>query len=190
MRKVPRNFCLECSKQCRLLYTNFCSRKCSRDYQVKNLYKNYDHFIREKIKQNITLNERGCWVWNKGKSNSGYSKMTFKNRTMCGSRVSFMVFKGKISKNKVVCHTCDNPPCVNPDHLFLGTIRDNRTDCVVKNRHAKGSKIGISKLKEKDIPIIKKMYYNNLSQREIALLFNTSQTTISRVLLKQTWSHT
>jgi hypothetical protein len=77
----------------------------------------------------------GCWEWTASKQTYGYGKMWFNGRLECAHRISFILFKGEIPKGIFVCHVCDNPPCVNPEHLFLGTVGDNIRDMVKKGRH-------------------------------------------------------
>ena len=100
-------------------------------------------------------------------------------------RWMYQKHKGQIPEGLFVCHTCDNPRCVNPDHLFLGTQKDNQRDSIKKERNAKGEKQGHSKLTEKDIMGIRKL---NLIQEEIAKIYNTTQANISRIKTRQSWA--
>ena len=85
-------------------------------------------------------------------------------------------------------HICDNPTCVNPNHLKLGTHTDNQRDKVEKHRQAKGESIGNSKLKNDEVLAIKKLvpHYNNA---EIAIHFDVSSMCISRIRNGKTWRH-
>ncbi len=73
----------------------------------------------------------GCWVW-RGLGKHGH--LLVNQKQVGAHRFSYMVFKGAIPKGLFVCHRCDNPPCVNPDHLWLGTAKENQQDCVAKGR--------------------------------------------------------
>lgn len=79
-----------------------------------------------------------CWIWTgartskKGKSR--YGNISFQGKRWLAHRFSWMIHNGKINKNMCVLHHCDNPPCINPDHLFLGTIADNNHDAIKKGR--------------------------------------------------------
>ena len=80
----------------------------------------------------------GCWIWTSAKSGNGYGAITLRRKSMAAHRVSFIIHKGEIPDGLIVMHSCDVPLCVNPDHLSLGTHRDNAADMVAKGRHAHG----------------------------------------------------
>lgn len=79
----------------------------------------------------VKVEDNGCWIYQGGLNRRGYGK--FGKTT--AHRASYQIFKGQIEEGKYVCHTCDNPPCVNPDHLWLGTNSDNQQDSIKKGRH-------------------------------------------------------
>lgn len=79
--------------------------------------------------------DNGCWEWIGGKNNLGYGMFRDGNKMRTAHRVGYEIFNNtKIPKNICVCHTCDNPKCVNPKHLWLGTIKENITDMIDKGR--------------------------------------------------------
>jgi hypothetical protein len=127
----------------------------------------------------------GCWNW-KGKTNpGGYGKWNQR----AASRRAYEYAFGAIPKGLQVCHTCDNRKCVNPDHLFLGTISENMKDKVRKNRQARGSKIGSSILTEEKVLEIRKMRLQNNDYETIAKHFGLKWDTVRRACKGPGWSH-
>jgi hypothetical protein len=91
----------------------------------------------KKVKKTIS----GCWEWTGAKNHSGYGHTTFrKERCKRAHRVSYLIWVGEIPPNLYVCHRCDNPACINPNHLFLGSHEENMQDMKKKNRACKGEK--------------------------------------------------
>ena len=101
-------------------------------------------------------------------------------------RLAYENAHGPIPSGMVVCHTCDNRACVNPDHLFLGTHADNVADKVSKKRQARGQKHGNAKLTEQQVLDIRK---DPRSLRKIAKDYNMDYTTISAIKKRITWKH-
>jgi len=148
------------------------------------------------IKQRTVVDEStGCWEWTQNKTSQGYGNATFKTKTWKAHRLSYTAFIGDIPEGLVVMHSCDNPSCCNPQHLSVGTQKDNMDDMVRKGRsnightHNQGSKCGVAKLKEEDVLKIKELLAKGVSQREIAEKYNVKQPTISQINTGTTWSH-
>ena len=78
--------------------------------------------------------ERGCLIWSGSKTVERYGRLVKKGKRYLASRLTYERFKGRVPDGLEVCHSCDNPPCVNPDHLFLGTTKDNARDRQAKGR--------------------------------------------------------
>jgi hypothetical protein len=76
----------------------------------------------------------GCWVWSGATNRKGYGVYIFRGKYVGAHRVAWTLFRGPIPDGLFVLHRCDNPPCLNPDHLFLGTHNDNMIDMVLKGR--------------------------------------------------------
>lgn len=139
----------------------------------------------------IEKKENGCWEWQRFKTYQGYGWSAIKEKTMSAHRHSYIIFKGEIPEDKFVCHKCDNPGCINPDHLFLGTQKENMLDKSRKKRcqNTKGSLHPLSRFNENDIVKMKKLYKKGLSQTKIAKIYKCDQSHISRIMANKSWSH-
>jgi hypothetical protein len=94
-------------------------------------------FTTQTILDNIIKDsETGCWNWQRGRHERGYGLFRENKKQIRVHRKSYELFKGPIPEGMMVCHHCDNPPCCNPDHLFVGTCTDNLRDCSSKGRKA------------------------------------------------------
>lgn len=82
----------------------------------------------------IPVPEAGCWIWTAATNSMGYGRMVFNGPARLAHRISYQLYRGPIPDGMCVCHKCDTPLCVNPDHLFLGTFSDNARDMVRKFR--------------------------------------------------------
>ena len=143
------------------------------------------------------VTESGCWLWN---GSTKYGMFTIDDGSMIGAhRASWILHKGEIPSGLFVCHKCDIPCCVNPDHLFLGTQSDNLKDMFAKNRadrnnpnrikalpKGKRHHRSMAKLTEKQVLEIRGM---NGSQRSIAEKFGVCQQLISKIKRNIYWSH-
>lgn len=85
-------------------------------------------------------NKSGCAEWTASLNDTGYGRFYIGTESYHAHRISYYINFGTDPKEKMVCHNCDNPPCVNPKHLFLGTLQDNLRDMVNKGRHANRKK--------------------------------------------------
>lgn len=118
-----------------------------------------------------------CWPWMAAvrKNNEGYGAFWFEGRHHPSNRIAYMLSNGDIPLGQVVCHTCDNPRCCNPSHLFLGTPRDNNDDKVCKRRHSHAESHGNAKLSNSQVRDIrakaagKKLYGRNALAAQFAV---------------------
>jgi hypothetical protein len=89
-----------------------------------------------RLMRKIKINQdTDCWEWQGGKNNVGYGMIRDEHGMRTTHRVSYELHKGNIPHGMCVCHTCDNPKCVNPDHLWLGTKKENAQDMISKGRN-------------------------------------------------------
>lgn len=133
-----------------------------------------------------------CWVFTAGGVVRSGHRMMWVDGGMRGAhRVSWELHHGPIPDGMSVCHRCDNPPCVNPAHLFLGTPTENTADRDAKGRHVAlpGSDNGAAKLTEDDVREIRRMLDNRVPQRRIAQRFGVHQTLISLINVGKAWTH-
>lgn len=113
-----------------------------------------------------------------------------------GHKASFLIYKGEIPESMHVCHKCDNPICTNPDHLWLGTHKENNDDKISKGRarykqppQKKGSENGASKLSDEQVKEIKIFLEKGLTSRKLARQYGVSKTTILRIKNGNNWNH-
>lgn len=130
-----------------------------------------------------------CWEWQGGKQGRGYGRIRFQSHYLFVHRVSYELHHGPIPTGLNVCHHCDNPSCVNPHHLFLGTQKENMQDMVKKQRQTIGERNGCSKLTENDVHQIRQMRLDGMIEREIADKFNVTRSAIAGILQGKTWKH-
>lgn len=133
-----------------------------------------------------------CWEWNGQKDKHGYGQMCKEGKTVRTHRISFELHKGKIPVDHGVLHHCDNPPCVNPDHLFVGTQLDNMRDRNLKGRTAvfRGSDHKNAKITEPIVLEMRKLYSDGVySQRQIGEIYGVSQAHVSDIVRGGYWKH-
>lgn len=140
----------------------------------------------------------GCWLWTGGTNGRGYGKITVGRRPdgskfgAYAHRASWELHCGPIPKGMFILHRCDNPSCVNPEHLFLGTPADNVHDMLAKGRQAamplprRGETNNKAKITEADVIAIRATRDN---QDAVAAAYGVSQTVISNVRLRKSWTH-
>jgi hypothetical protein len=134
----------------------------------------------------------GCWLWS-GAAHPRYGHGCLNGQFYEGlnwaHRYSYFVHNGDFDRSLCVCHKCDNPSCVNPEHLFLGTAHDNQHDKIRKGRQQRGEKHAFAKLSEQDVKDIRELKASGLSFGEIAKSYNMNITSIFHVVNKKNWKH-
>lgn len=151
-------------------------------------YKRIDPIIRFTEKY-IPEPNTGCWLWIAGEGPTGYGTFNIPGKPgYKAHRFSYEYFKGS-AIGFDVCHKCDTPLCVNPEHLFLGTRKDNMADAVLKGRTLKGIKHPLAVLNEKQVKEIKILLKHKIGLRFIASSYKVHIMTISDINRGATWTH-
>lgn len=142
--------------------------------------------IRDQFDTYIKIIETGCHVWQGGLLKSGYG--CFRSRP--AHRWIWAYINGAIPDGLVVRHKCDNPPCVNVDHMELGTVRQNQDDMVSRGRSLKGSKNAIAKLDEEKVREIRIAVRDKAStQLDLARKYGVTPPCINAIIVGRSWKH-
>jgi hypothetical protein len=172
----------------------FCSSTCSNRRRLEPLE---IRFWRQVKKM-----DSGCWVWT-GVTTNGYGQISYGGKGRRAHRVSWELHCGTIPDGLLVLHKCDNPPCVNPSHLFLGTHQDNMDDAIEKGRRptgelhpsrlhpelmSRGEDNGSAKLTAEQVMAIRDRK-GKAKHREIAKEFGIARSTVSTILRGEIWRH-
>lgn len=130
-----------------------------------------------------------CWIWTGGKVR-GYGRFTMRpGKTVRAHRFIDTLINGPIPEGIVICHTCDNPSCVNPSHLFRGTRAENHRDMVAKQRQTYGVRNVHARLTDDDVISIRSRRAAGETLEQIARDFDTHPSNISRIVNRHTWRH-
>lgn len=157
-------------------------------FTTKENLLNEKQIIRFESKFSIGVGN-SCWTWLGYRDRDGYGNFCLNGRPYQAHRISWAYYNNKeIPKGMLICHTCDNPSCINPDHLFLGTPKDNMVDKYNKGRNVnvRGAAVGNSKLTEQDVKHIRTSPMNN---RVLAKELGVTHSLISAVQLRKCWKH-
>jgi len=145
----------------------------------------------EKVKKS-----EGCWLWTAGKNNRGYGQFRRMRKNTLAHRYSYLISVGEIPVGVFVLHKCDTPLCVRPSHLWLGSQKDNMTDCAQKGRllaldkHARGTRIQRAVLNENMVKTIRWLHERGWGTTPIARVLGIDRpSTIDHVVNERSWSH-
>ena len=134
------------------------------------------------IDAKTTRLENGCWIWNGAFGGSGrYALVNYKGKLWRVTRLRFELIGAPLSPSEIACHKCDNPKCVNPEHIFIGSTSDNQRDCVSKNRKplALGAENPCAKIDEAMVREILALLKVRAPQHAIAKRFGITQSNVS-----------
>jgi HNH endonuclease len=163
--------------------------------------------IEERFLSHVQKHPFHCWLWTGPTHGNGYGEFMFHRKRYSAHRFSFRLYNGTIRKGLHVLHRCDNPPCVRPSHLFLGTPADNWRDMIAKGHHARvpdsfkarlGTDNNAHKLTNAQVKKIRKLYESERhlprkgrphSSSILATMFHVDRHTIRRITTRRYWKH-
>jgi len=137
----------------------------------------------ERFLSKVNKIEGGCWQWTGNKDKENYGLFWYKTNNRRAHRISYILHNGEIPEGLIIRHKCDNPSCVNPEHLESGTQKDN-----IKDMNDRGRRKGNIKLTNDQIIEIKRLLSLNTQQREIAKQIGVSQGTVCQIKQGKRWA--
>jgi len=150
----------------------------------------------ERFHSKYVVSSSGCWLWQGHLDRKGRGNLRVGPRRVIASRLSYEIHFDAIPDGLFVCHECDNPQCVNPDHLWLGTHRDNTDDMIAKGRHrmcgrkdVQGERNSKAKLTTQDVFSIREKFAAGRTQSDLAREYGVVFSCISSVVKGQSWRH-
>jgi hypothetical protein len=156
---------------------------------------NAPQHLARRLANGTTINEStGCWEWQRHRNNYGYGKLTVAGRGVYAHRLAYELCNSPIPGGMDLLHRCDNPRCINPDHLSVGTRSDNMKDCSRKGRARipmpvlRGTANGAAKLSETDVVAIRRLLAKKWTQQAIADRFGVPQSQISNIKRGRGWA--
>jgi DNA-binding CsgD family transcriptional regulator len=135
----------------------------------------------------VDIQSHGCWNWLGSRHRNHYGQFSLGTTKMDAHRFAWWLAFQIDPAGYQVCHSCDNPSCVNPSHLWLGTHLMNMRDAQVKNRNQYGARHWNARLTLADVERIRELRSSGLTQREIATQFHIGQMQVSRIMRGERW---
>lgn len=131
----------------------------------------------------------GCLVWTGGRARGGYPALSVGGKSRRVHRLVMERMVGRsLSSSEFVCHRCDNPPCCEIDHLFIGSVRDNVADQVAKGRQRRGEAINTARLSREQVEEIRRRYAaGDVSQDRLAVEYGIRQATVWQIIHRRSW---
>lgn len=129
----------------------------------------------------------GCWEWTHTRDTGGYGLFCRNGRYVKAHRLSFEIWKGPIPKGLHILHACDNPACINPDHLRAGTVKENMADREARGRRdVRGEQVGTAKLTEAQVIEIRK---SKLGLADLSVIYGVDRSNIWAIRSRKSWRH-
>lgn len=147
------------------------------------------HDPRNNVGINSGAHFDGCFVWRGSRTAGGYGVKGKKKTKEYTHRLAYAWVNGPIPPGMCVLHHCDNPPCCNPDHLFLGTHADNVADMVAKGRQQRGEASGHAKLTVGDVVVFRELLEAGLDKKYLCEFFDVRRQTLNDIIFGRTWTH-
>lgn len=145
--------------------------------------------VKERFLSKVKVNKlSGCWEWIGSIHGNGYGRFNPFRKPMYAHRFSALLKYGIVRSDLDVCHACDNRRCVNPNHLFIGTRKENMQDAARKGRTTKG-KVFRSKLNQDEVITIREMLKNGCKTKDIADKYSVTTRTINSIRARENWRH-
>lgn len=175
-----------CSKP--ILARGLCSAHYNRLYRSSKFDRRYRHYGKRWTMDELLARTRttpgGCMEWTAGTHGHGYGQVRSEGKTAYAHRLVWELTHGPLPRGRYVCHRCDNPPCINPEHLFLGDHEANMADAA-----SKGIVTGGTKLTPAGVRNMREWYRHGRSKRRIARDYGLSWSTVHRAISGKTWKH-
>jgi hypothetical protein len=193
---ATQRICTHCGKEFTVTHARirqgsgkYCGRPCASAHRTPPTV---EHFWSKVLKS------EGCWLWQAGTFARGYGCFTIRRRNYQSHRIAWELTYGPIPGGMFICHKCDNPRCVRPDHLFLGTPKDNMDDKTRKgrarytgpHRSPLGENGPKAKLTDDQVRDIRSRYRPRMvTMQQLAAEFGVAKATIADVIYRRHWPH-
>ncbi len=177
-------------------YVNYCGKHYARWYrgQDVNAKSRLDRTIEERLWHKVDKSG-DCWEWYGSHDEHGYGHINIgKNKKEKTHRLSWEFANGPIPDGLCVLHHCDNPKCVRPDHLFIGTTKDNIQDCIAKGRFVflksrPGELNNHAKFTDGDIRVIRNLYEDGMKPKDIQEFMGVNRSCFHKIVTRKAWAH-
>jgi len=201
MSKLYSSKCIQCKKiyfkKRKDRIGKFCNRSCSLKinrympsvFWDSSTWEQKINRLKFYFEKHVIKNKSKCWGWI-GYLSDGYGKLTMDKKLISSHRASWLIHYGEIPKKLIVRHVCDNRSCTNPEHLLLGTHKDNSDDKINRGRRKQiGESHSHSKINNNIVREIRRLFSEGVNYKNIARKFNIAPTTIYGIKNRKRWSH-